>query len=77
MIRKNVLEDCQEKKTALSRHAMRSCNLQLRALTEQNPVGRRLLGRPKMKWKIQLRGTQNHWEADRIGRFWFWIETAG
>jgi hypothetical protein len=48
---KNIVETIKKKRLRWAGHAMRSQNSLLRMVLEQNPVGKRPLERPKLRWE--------------------------
>jgi hypothetical protein len=50
-IENNVAETIKKRRLRWAGHAMRSQNSLLKIVLEQNPVGKRPLGRPKLRWE--------------------------
>ncbi|KAF0713618.1 Uncharacterized protein FWK35_00031676, partial [Aphis craccivora] len=70
----NIVETIKKGKLRWVRHAMKSQNSLLRTMLEQSAIGKRPLGRPKLRWKHivkrdvrELKGGVN-WKDLKINR---------
>ncbi|XP_016662475.1 uncharacterized protein LOC107884580 [Acyrthosiphon pisum] len=72
----NIADTIKKRRLRWAGHAMRSRNSLLKMVLEQNPVGKRPLGRPKLRWEdvvkkdVEDLGGGANWKnlaMDRVG----------